>query len=152
MIKPDEFVSVVSGYLQTYGSIIAVWMPPGYSPFLGIADADAFKQVMSTRNTPKGFLMRFFEKGNNIFDRLGSGWLGTGLLTSNGELWKARRDLLTSTFHFQVLQNYMQVFESRTRTLADRLTKLDDGNYHDVFPLCTDCTLDVIGMCLRPAR
>lgn len=147
---PDELITVVTRLLEQAGStVLAVWMPPGYAPFLGVADADAFKQVMSQKNTPKGLTMRFFERGNNLFDRLGSGWLGTGLLTSNGDLWKSRRDLLTPSFHFTILQNYMQVFQSRTAILIDRMTQLSQkpSESHDIFPLCTDCTLDIIGAC-----
>src|SRR5690606_27364555 len=98
---------------------------------------------------PKGMIMRFFERSVALWDPDEGGWLGTGLLTSNGALWKSRRDMITPTFHFQILQNYMDIFRSRTEILISRFMKLaDDPNKsHDIFPLCTDCTLDIIGAC-----
>lgn len=97
--------------------------------------------------------MEFVEYGTSIFDALGSAWLGRGLLTSNFALWKSRRDLLTPAFHFQILQNYVHIFQTRAATFADRLDKLIDKDSTEskksinIFPLCTDCTLDIITAC-----
>ena len=42
------------------------------------------------------------------YDKI-SNWLGISLLTSTGSQWKAKRRMLTSAFHFKILQNYAQV-------------------------------------------
>src|SRR6185437_14038644 len=120
---------------RDHGPFLGVAMPPFFPPMFGISDAESFKTVMSTTNVPKGFIMRFFELGALPWDLLGSGWLGTGLLTANGPLWKSRRDLLTPSFHFQILQNYMEIFQSRTNILATRLAKIAESDQSaDVFP------------------
>jgi len=151
LVTPDTLILRLKEFLDQCGPIIAIWLPHGYTPMLALADADAFRTVMSTNNTPKGMIMRFFERGLSLIDPIASGWLGTGLLTANGALWKARRDLITPTFHFQILQNYMSIFQSRTKILISRFDKLakEGGSEksHDVFPYCTDCTLDIIGAC-----
>lgn len=153
LVTPDTLIIKLQSFLDQLGPIIAVWMPRGYMPIVVVADADAFRTVMSTQNTPKGMIMRFFELGISLLNPTASGWLGTGLLTSNGDLWKSRRDLITPTFHFQILQNYMSIFQSRTKILVSRFQKLaelqqtTEEKSHDIFPLCTDCTLDVIGAC-----
>lgn len=152
LVTPDTLIIRLKEFLDQCGPIIGVWMPFGYTPMVSVADADAFRTVMSTNNTPKGMIMRFFERGLSIVDPLAAGWLGTGLLTSNGDLWKSRRDMITPTFHFHILQNYMSVFQSRSRVMVSRLNKLvaDSKNInksYDIFPLCTDFTLDVIGAC-----
>jgi cytochrome P450 family 4 subfamily V len=149
LVTPDTLILKLQEFLDQCGPIIGVWMPRGYMPIVATADADAFRTVMSTNNTPKGMIMRFFERGLSILDPVGAGWLGTGLLTSNGDLWKSRRDMITPTFHFQILQNYMSIFRSRTKIMVSRFQKQAETNSQsfDVFPLCTDCTLDIIGAC-----
>lgn len=155
LVTPDTFILRLKEFLDQNGPILSVWLPLGYAPMIALADADAFRTVMSTHNTPKGMPMRFFERGLSIFNPIASGWLGTGLLTSNGELWKSRRDVITPTFHFQILQNYMSIFTSRSKVLVERIDKIigatgDDFKSQksfDIFPLCTDCTLDIIGAC-----
>jgi cytochrome P450 len=149
MIPPEELIQRLKEFYDKCGGVMGVWLPIGYSPRLSLNDADAFRVIMSQNNTPKGLIMQFFEYGTDLFDAVGSGWLGTGLLTSNGDLWKSRRDLITPAFHFQILQNYMQIFQSRSETLANRMLKYSGQGKEsfDIFPLCTDCTLDIIGAC-----
>lgn len=38
------------------------------------------------------------------------GFLGLGLLNSNGERWKERRRMLTPTFHFNILKKFSSIF------------------------------------------
>jgi len=149
MVKPEEILFRLKEFYAKCGPVMGVWLPWGYAPRLGINDADSFRTIMSVQNTPKGNIMTFLEFGTDLWDALGSGWLGTGLLTANGDLWKARRDLITPAFHFQILQNYMSIFQSRSKTLANRMMKLSANGTqsYDIFPLCTDCTLDIIGAC-----
>ncbi|XP_045475606.1 cytochrome P450 4C1-like [Harmonia axyridis] len=44
-------------------------------------------------------------------------WLGEGLLVSAGEKWRKGRKLLTKTFHFGVLKNYMHIFNEQLEIL-----------------------------------
>jgi hypothetical protein len=41
---------------------------------------------------------------------MGVRWLGEGLLIANGERWARNRRLLTSAFHFDILQPYIKVY------------------------------------------
>lgn len=72
-------------------------------------------------------------------------WLGRGLLTSNSHRWLTHRRLITPTFHFSILENFLAVFEEHAHILvncfqpfADRGSPVDIGQY------VTRCTLDVI--------
>ncbi|KAH0815497.1 hypothetical protein GEV33_007292 [Tenebrio molitor] len=70
-------------------------------------------------------------------------WLGNGLLTSEGEIWKKHRRLLTPAFHFEILQEFVQVFEKCGDILVERFQN-EIGHSFDVYPYVTFCTLDII--------
>ncbi|NP_001316208.1 docosahexaenoic acid omega-hydroxylase CYP4F3-like [Ictalurus punctatus] len=44
-------------------------------------------------------------------------WLGQGLLLSNGKQWARQRRLLTPAFHFDILKNYIHIFNSSTNIM-----------------------------------
>ncbi len=74
-------------------------------------------------------------------------WLGTGLLLSTHQKWRVRRKLLTPAFHFRILEDALEVFNSQGHILADVL--LEDSaksanNTLDIFNYVTRCTLDII--------
>jgi cytochrome P450 len=72
-------------------------------------------------------------------------WLGTGLLTSKSKKWAGRRKMLTPTFHFRILDDFLDVFNEQTKTLTQILKKeFGDGKVFDVFPYVTRCALDII--------
>ncbi|XP_047532280.1 cytochrome P450 4C1-like [Vanessa atalanta] len=73
-------------------------------------------------------------------------WLGTGLLVSTGAKWNKRRKILTPTFHFDILQSFMEVFEEQSRNLVKELKKqISEGSdVVDVSPLISDFTLYTI--------
>ncbi|XP_051284374.1 cytochrome P450 4F3 [Dicentrarchus labrax] len=47
-------------------------------------------------------------------------WLGQSLLLSNGEEWSRKRRLLTPAFHFDILRNYVAIFNTSTNTMHDK--------------------------------
>jgi cytochrome P450 family 4 len=47
---------------------------------------------------------------SNVYDLLHP-FLKTGLLTSSGEKWYARRKLLTPAFHFNILKEFCDIFK-----------------------------------------
>jgi cytochrome P450 len=77
-------------------------------------------------------------------------WLATGLLTSTGSKWFARRKVITPTFHFKILDQFVEVFDRNSKVLVKQLTKLK-GQSADIFPFVTLCALDVIcGKKIKP--
>ena len=54
-------------------------------------------------------------------------WLGTGLLTSYGKKWKDRRRLITPTFHFAILNEFVSIFEEQAKKLIHKLKPIADG-------------------------
>ncbi|CEF71381.1 Cytochrome P450 4V2 [Strongyloides ratti] len=72
-------------------------------------------------------------------------WLKTGLLTSWGNKWKSRRRLLTPTFHFNILKEFMNVFNNESKILIKELSKSYKKDIEfDVFPYMKRCALDII--------
>ncbi len=53
--------------------------------------------------------------------------------------------MLTPTFHFRILNDFIDVFNEQTSILVDKLEEhADDGKAFNIFPLITLCVLDII--------
>lgn len=59
--------------------------------------------------------------------------------------WRPRRKLLTPTFHYDILKDFVEVYNRHGRTLLSKFeAQAGTGEYSDVFHTITLCTLDVI--------
>ncbi|KAJ8024252.1 Cytochrome P450 4V2 [Holothuria leucospilota] len=79
-----------------------------------------------------------------LFYQLFVPWLGDGLLISKGSKWMTRRKLLTPSFHFSILTQFLPAFNEHAQTLTKKLCGLCDGSPVDVDPFVTLCSLDII--------
>lgn len=71
-------------------------------------------------------------------------WLSTGLLTSTGQKWISRRKVLTSAFHFKILEDFVEIFDKQSSILVQNLKKYEGRGEFNIFPLTALCALDVI--------
>lgn len=72
-------------------------------------------------------------------------WLRLGLLTSTGAKWHARRRLITPTFHFKILEEFLPVFNRNTDVLTNKLSReADTGKQFDISHYVHLCALDTI--------
>ncbi|XP_033825819.1 cytochrome P450 4V2-like [Periophthalmus magnuspinnatus] len=71
-------------------------------------------------------------------------WLGTGLLTSTGTKWRQRRKMLTPTFHFSILTDFLDVMNEQAEILVEKLQKKAGKGVFNCFPDVTLCALDII--------
>ena len=68
-------------------------------------------------------------------------------LTQTGDKWRSRRKLLTPAFHFQILDNFIDVFNKQGRILCQQFDqKCNSGEMEpiSIHPLITRCSLDII--------
>ncbi|XP_069680185.1 cytochrome P450 4C1-like [Periplaneta americana] len=71
-------------------------------------------------------------------------WLGTGLLTSKGAKWHSHRKMLTPTFHFKILDNFVSVFSENSNILVQKLQGQVGKDCFNIYPYITHCALDII--------
>ncbi|KAJ2950768.1 hypothetical protein O0L34_g9032 [Tuta absoluta] len=69
-------------------------------------------------------------------------WLGQGLLTSTGMRWKLHRKFLTPAFHFNILQNFFQVFIKNDNVLVSKLRATEKGANLELFSIIALTALD----------
>eukprot|EP00057_Strongylocentrotus_purpuratus_P030954 XP_783176.3 PREDICTED: cytochrome P450 4V2 [Strongylocentrotus purpuratus] len=120
-------------YRQETGGITRIWYGP--LPAVIVYSAKHGEALMnSSHHTSKGIQYKCLEP-----------WLGKGLLTSSGKKWTHRRKLLTPTFHFSILQNFMEVFNEQSIILVKKLEKFaEKSETFNIFPFVTHCVLDII--------
>ncbi|UYV77770.1 hypothetical protein LAZ67_15002210 [Cordylochernes scorpioides] len=70
-------------------------------------------------------------------------WLKEGLITSAGYKWKARRKMITPSFHFRILEDFVPVFNEQSMVLVNKLAATE-GTQVDIVPLMSLCALDII--------
>lgn len=143
----DQFylsqIQSLLGHTQIYRDqpIFRLWL--GQEPIICVWKAAEVEQVLND-----SFLL---EKSYH-YDFLRP-WLGDGLLTSPGRIWRARRKLLVPSFHFNILRAFVPVFDRKSklmvrnlnRRLSDKCIKdYDEGTIVDITPIITACTLDAI--------
>nr|XP_047133778.1 LOW QUALITY PROTEIN: cytochrome P450 4V2-like [Hydra vulgaris] len=120
-------------YTKQFGNVFCIWLGP--KPMIVSSSVKFLKAVLSSEKiTTKGFSYDW------IHD-----WLKTGLLTSSGPKWKARRKLLTSSFHFSVFNRLKIIIEEQACILVDKISfAADNKKVVDVQTLIGLATLDVI--------
>ena len=70
-------------------------------------------------------------------------WLGDGLILSHGEKWFKRRKIISKSFHFQILEEFVEIFDKNSSILVNELAKFSETDI-DIFPKVALCTLDSI--------
>ncbi|KAJ9600115.1 hypothetical protein L9F63_009591, partial [Diploptera punctata] len=84
----------------------------------------------------------FIEKGHPY--KFLQCWLGTGLFTSTGKKWHSHRKMITPTFHFKILDNFVDVFSEHSKVLVKKLSKEVGNQGFNLCPYITQCTLDIV--------
>ncbi|KAM6440600.1 cytochrome P450 4V2 [Liasis olivaceus] len=115
-----------------YMPLLKVWVGP--CPHVVLYHADTVEVVLrSSTLIEKSHLYKFLQP-----------WLGTGLLTSTGKKWHSRRKMLTPTFHFTILVDFLEVMNEQASILVQKLEQHLDKDPFDCSLYIALCTLDII--------
>ncbi|KAJ8027652.1 Cytochrome P450 4V2 [Holothuria leucospilota] len=110
----------------------------GTKPVLMIYNANDVEIILrDTQIDRKNFLYYFNEA-----------WLGNGLLLSEGPKWVSRRKLLTPSFHFSMLENFVEVMNCHAKHLSDKLCGLVEEPKVELLELLSLCSLDILNECM----
>ena len=116
--------------------INTIWFAP-HMPIVYLFTPETAKMVLeSPKHIKKGAL----------YD-LVSEWIGRGLLTSDPKKWRGRRRLLTPTFHFKILQDFLEVMNQQTFIMSEKLldtVNKGQGDSIDMYSYITLAALDII--------
>ncbi|XP_068134766.1 cytochrome P450 4V2-like [Hyperolius riggenbachi] len=136
MLKPNggDFFDQIVEYTDILRTLpmFKLWIGP--LPFLVVYNAEAIEPILSSsKHMDKSFAYKFLHP-----------WLGLGLLTSTGEKWRSRRKMITPTFHFAILAEFLEVMNEQSKILVDKLkTRAGKGSFN-CFMDITLCALDII--------
>lgn len=119
--------------LKEYGEIFQLNIGTT-DPFLVTAKPNHIEQVLGSA--------RHLEKSRDY--RYLMNWLGTGLLTSGGDKWKKHRRIITPAFHFKILEDFVEVFNSTGEILIENLKKQVGNGSFNIVPYFSMFTLDAI--------
>lgn len=72
-------------------------------------------------------------------------WLKEGLLISHGKKWTERRKMLTKSFHFDILKEFLVIMNEQDDILISKLKTLADTDEEfDISKMIGLCALDII--------
>ncbi|KAI1887586.1 hypothetical protein AGOR_G00191830 [Albula goreensis] len=112
--------------------LMKIWIGP--VPFIVLFHAETIETVLNNpKHMDKAYAYKFLHP-----------WLGTGLLTSTGNKWRRRRKMLTPTFHFSILTEFLEVMNEQAEVLIEKLEKQAGKGAFNCFNYITLCALDII--------
>ncbi|XP_076585043.1 cytochrome P450 4V8 [Chaetodon auriga] len=112
--------------------LLKLWVGP--VPCLILFHAETVEMVLNNPvHMKKAFAYNFLHP-----------WLGTGLLTSTGPKWRQRRKMLTPTFHFSILNDFLEVMNEQSEILTKKLELKAGKGPFNCFSHVTLCALDII--------
>ncbi|XP_046916561.1 cytochrome P450 4c3 [Dermatophagoides farinae] len=133
----DNYFKLMIGMSKIFGKTSHYWL--SFFPTMVISHADVAEKILSSTNT-------FLDK-DNFYEML-KPMLKEGLVTSSSDKWRSRRKLLTPTFHFNILEQFLPIMNEQAQILSriinDRQLKAGENSYLDIVPLITNATLDII--------
>ncbi|XP_049537313.1 cytochrome P450 4C1-like [Anopheles darlingi] len=128
----EDIFDVLDECHQKYGADL-VFIGPFNDLELQISSAENVEKAILAKTSKKSFPYEFLEP-----------WLGTGLLLSFGEKWFQRRKIITPSFHFKMLDQFMDVFNREGDILVKQLEKHAGQKEFNIYDYITLYALDSI--------
>lgn len=120
----------LTGYAIDYPTPSLVW----YGPYCVVL-IDQAKDLQIVLNSSK------CQDKSEVYQFVG---LTKGLVVAGGSLWKTHRKLLDPSFHINVLQSFIPVFNEKSRRLVREFEKRLNQPEDDVFLQLSACTLETL--------
>uniref|UniRef100_A0A6Q2Y0U0 Cytochrome P450, family 4, subfamily F, polypeptide 3 n=1 Tax=Esox lucius TaxID=8010 RepID=A0A6Q2Y0U0_ESOLU len=140
MRSTEEGLQAVDRLVRTYKHSCSWFLGPFYS-LVRLFHPDYVKPLLlaSASITVKDELFYGFLRP----------WLGQSILLSNGEEWSRRRRLLTPAFHFDILRNYIKIFNHSSDVMHAKWRRLvaNGESCLDMFSQISMLTLDSLLKC-----
>nr|XP_022910600.1 cytochrome P450 4C1-like [Onthophagus taurus] len=133
LFLPKSVMFIVSkDVLRSYGPIMRSWL--GREPAIHCIEPENVEIILNNS----------IQITKSKMYKIVHPWLGDGLLTSAGEKWHKHRKFITPTFHFKILENFVDIFVEKSQKLVEILKVKADGDIFNIYPYITRCTLDII--------
>uniref|UniRef100_A0A1A9ZLJ0 Cytochrome P450 n=1 Tax=Glossina pallidipes TaxID=7398 RepID=A0A1A9ZLJ0_GLOPL len=130
---PTNVFKVLGYFREKYGKVFHVWI--FHFSFVLVQNIEYLEPILSSP--------RLIKK-NFIYDMLRR-WLNDGLLLSSGSKWHARRKIITRSYHFAILEQFVEVFDRQSETFVERLRgKADGKTVIEMFSEVCPTALDII--------
>ena len=100
--EPHDVLKIILNLMLSYGDTVKFWFCNQFSLF--ISNLSDLEVILSTT--------KLMDKSME-YDVL-KPWLREGLLLSKGRKWYHRRKILTPAFHFQILQDFVHIFNKQS--------------------------------------
>ncbi|KAI7815651.1 cytochrome p450 [Rhyzopertha dominica] len=114
---------------EIYGPVFRSWV--SVVPFFHIFEPNHIQLILgSNRHTDKNFIYSLMHN-----------FLGSGLITSNGQTWKSHRKLMQPYFHINILETFIAQFSQCAEKLADNIEPNCDIN---ITSYINNCVLDIL--------
>uniref|UniRef100_A0A3Q3EB22 aromatase n=1 Tax=Labrus bergylta TaxID=56723 RepID=A0A3Q3EB22_9LABR len=129
-----KFFRQIEDYTREFADapLLKLWIGP--VPFVILFHAETVEPIVTNPvHMEKAVVYNFLHP-----------WLGTGLLTSTGSKWRQRRKMLTPTFHFSILADFLEVMNEQAEILVEKLDKKVGKGSFNCFSHITLCALDII--------
>lgn len=111
----ESIMGFIQANREKYGPLYRVWIFNQLAIFS--SDPRDVEVVLSSQ--------KLITK-NRLYDLL-LPWLGTGLLMSTDKKWHSRRKIITPTFHFTILEQFVEVFNQQGDIMIEKLKAKADG-------------------------
>ncbi|XP_050293762.1 cytochrome P450 4c3-like [Anthonomus grandis grandis] len=130
MKRPEEGFNMAREWSQKAPPVYTMFLGPA-SVFVAVIGPVELEQVIGS--------MKHMEKskGYHFLHR----WLEQGLLTSSGSKWQKRRKILTPAFHFSILLDFVDTFNSETNKFLNQIESKYLNQPVNIVPLISDFTL-----------
>ncbi|XP_072761631.1 cytochrome P450 4C1-like [Anoplolepis gracilipes] len=132
IVSREEHMKLLFKLTDNYYPIFKVWGI--FIPVVSIRHPDDLETILSN--------MKHIEKSLG-YDMLHP-WLGRGLLTSTDAKWQARRKILTPAFHFNILNQFVNILIEEGDCMTKSLKNVGGTVVKDLIPFISEHTLNAI--------